>query len=246
MVKSLFIVVLNLGCYAVGGNYCFAKLEKKFELPKNMFDISCFFVFFCLLFVGYCCANVHRKRFLINILRNTKKSSNFANYIRCIMKNIEIERKFLLRNDSWRALAVRQHEIMQGYIAAGEGNTVRVRRKDDKAYITIKSRQAACSISHFEWECEISLDDFSALFIHCIGCPIQKTRYIVPLGKEMSTAEEQLYIEIDEFHGKHEGLVFAEIELPSEDTKLTLPSFIGEEVTGDKRFYNSYLSSNEN
>ena len=157
------------------------------------------------------------------------------------MQNTEIERKYLLRDDSWRSQVTERHELVQGYLAMGEGNTIRIRRMDDKAYLTVKSRPAAGSITRFEWEREVSVEDFRALFPHCVGCPIEKTRHIVPLRMPSC----MLRIEIDEFHGRHEGLIFAEIELPSEDTAVELPPFIGEEVTGDRRYYNSYLSSKE-
>lgn len=155
------------------------------------------------------------------------------------MENVEIERKYLLSDDSWRPLVTGRHEIVQGYLAMGQGNTVRLRRRDDKAFLTIKSRPAEGSIARFEWEREITLSDFEALFPLCLGRAIEKTRYIVPL----ENGNTRLKIEIDEFHGAHEGLIFAEIELPSEATQLSLPAFIGKEVTNDKRYYNSYLSS---
>lgn len=151
------------------------------------------------------------------------------------MHNTEIERKFLLRDDSWRALVTSSHEISQGYLALEGGNTVRIRRKDDRAFMTVKSRPEAGSITRFEWEREITLEDFGALFPHCVSRPIVKTRHIVPIA-------DGLVVEIDEFHGVHDGLVLAEIELPAEDMHVDLPPFIGAEVTNDPRYYNSSLS----
>lgn len=154
------------------------------------------------------------------------------------MTNTEIERKYLLRDDSWRSLVTARHEIKQGYLALGGGNTVRIRLKDDKAYLTVKSHPEKDSITRFEWEHEISPVDFHALFPYCVSGAIEKTRYLVPLSGT------DLVIEIDEFHGAHSGLVLAEIELPDEHTALRLPSFIGKEVTNDPRYYNSWLSAN--
>lgn len=150
------------------------------------------------------------------------------------MNNQEIEHKYLVVSDEYRQQAVSQHVIIQGYISAEPGRTVRIRRKDDKAYLTIKAPAPAGSIARFEWEKEISTDDFKALFPLCTTGIIEKVRYIVPLG--------ELKVEVDEFHGANEGLVLAEIELPTEDTVVEKPAFLGEDVTSDTRYYNSYLS----
>ena len=144
----------------------------------------------------------------------------------------EIERKFLVTNDSYRTLAYAKDNILQGYICSGHGHTVRVRTRGDKGYLTING-PSIDGISRFEWEKEISIDDAHALFTLC-GERIEKTRYLVKNGKHI--------VEIDEFHGDNEGLVFAEIELNNINEEYLRPNYLGREVTGDKHFYNAYIS----
>lgn len=144
----------------------------------------------------------------------------------------EIERKFLVNDDSYRTLAYAYDHILQGYICSGHGHTVRVRTRGDKGYLTIKG-PSADGISRFEWEKEITLDDARALFTLC-GERIEKTRYLVKNGKHT--------VEIDEFHGENEGLVLAEIELGDVDEAYITPPYLGCEVTGDKHYYNAYIS----
>ena len=145
----------------------------------------------------------------------------------------EIERKFLVTDDSYRALAYDKSEILQGYICSGHGHTVRVRTRGDKGCLTIKG-PSMDGISRFEWEKEITLQDARELFTLCRAGRIEKTRYLVRNGKHT--------VEVDEFHGDNEGLVFAEIELADVDEAFTRPSFLGEEVTGNPRYYNAYIS----
>ena len=145
----------------------------------------------------------------------------------------EIERKFLVTDDSYRALAYDKSEILQGYICSGHGHTVRVRTRGDKGYLTIKG-PSIDGVSRFEWEKEISLQDARDLFNLCRAGRIEKTRYLVKNGKHV--------IEVDEFHGENEGLVFAEIELSDVNEHFFRPAFLGKEVTGDKRYYNAYIS----
>ena len=145
----------------------------------------------------------------------------------------EIERKFLVTDDSYRSLAVSHSEILQGYICSGHGHTVRVRTRGDKGYLTIKG-PSTDGISRFEWEKEITLADARELFTLCHDGRIEKTRYLVPNGKHT--------IEVDEFHGENEGLVFAEIELGAVDEPFERPPFLGAEVTGDPHYYNAYIS----
>lgn len=145
----------------------------------------------------------------------------------------EIERKFLVTDDSYRALAYDKSEILQGYICSGHGHTVRVRTRGDKGYLTIKG-PSMDGISRFEWEKEITLQDARELFTLCRTGRVEKTRYLVRNGKHI--------VEVDEFHGENEGLVFAEIELSEVDEAFTRPSFLGDEVTGDSRYYNAYIS----
>ncbi len=147
----------------------------------------------------------------------------------------EIERKFLLKDDSYRRLATQVHHIRQGYLSLDPDRTVRVRQLDDEAFLTVKGRNAEGSVAHFEWEKPVSLSDAEALFPLCLNHLIDKHRYCVPW--------HELTVEVDVFHGDNEGLVLAEIELPREDYPLTLPAFIGEEVTHDARYYNARLST---
>lgn len=153
--------------------------------------------------------------------------------------HIETERKFLVRSDAYKALATASHHIRQGYIAHDGGNTVRVRLWDEQGVLTIKGRSLD-GISRPEWEKEIPLQDALDLFPLCHGGDIDKTRYIVPASGNLSSGA--LVFEVDEFHGANEGLVMAEIELPAADTPFPRPDWLGEEVTGDKRYYNSYLT----
>ncbi|MBR4313061.1 MAG: CYTH domain-containing protein [Bacteroidaceae bacterium] len=143
----------------------------------------------------------------------------------------EIERKFLVTDDSYRTLAYDKSDIIQGYISSGNGRTVRVRTRGDKGYLTIKG-PSIDGISRFEWEKEITLDDARELFTLCSE-RIEKTRYLVHNGPHT--------VEVDEFHGENEGLVFAEIELSDVDEPYTLPPYLGREVTGDHHYYNAYI-----
>ena len=145
----------------------------------------------------------------------------------------EIERKFLVVDDSYRTLAYDKSEILQGYICSGHGHTVRVRTRGDKGYLTIKG-PSMDGISRFEWEKEITLQDARELFTLCRSERIEKTRYLVQNGKHT--------VEVDEFHGDNEGLVFAEIELSEVDEAFICPPFLGDEVTGNPRYYNAYIS----
>lgn len=152
------------------------------------------------------------------------------------MSGLEIERKFLVRHGhAYRQSAQSVSHIQQGYIPA-DGATVRVRVRDDKAYLTIKSHSVDNGLSRYEFEKEITLDEASHLLKLCKGGVIDKHRYLVPCGSHT--------FEVDEFHGDNDGLVMAEVELGSETEAYDKPDFIGLEVTGDRRFYNSNLLSN--
>ena len=151
------------------------------------------------------------------------------------MENTEIERKYLLLNDTYRGLATEKHHIIQGFISRGGGRVVRVRLIDNKGFLTIKAPISDQQrLAHFEWEKEITPQDAQALLAYCLPSKIEKIRYIVPMG--------ELKVEIDEFLGLNQGLVMAEVELPQEEYQFQKPDFLGEEVTKDKRYYNSYLS----
>lgn len=144
----------------------------------------------------------------------------------------EIERKFLVTG-AYKPLAFAQSRIVQGYICSARGRTVRVRIRDDKGYLTIKGASNASGTSRYEWEKELPLAEAEELMKLCEAGVIDKTRYLVRSGNHI--------FEVDEFYGENEGLVVAEVELSSEDEAFLKPDFIGEEVTGDIRYYNSQL-----
>lgn len=132
-------------------------------------------------------------------------------------------------------MAVARYHIIQGYISREKTGTVRIRITDDKAFLTIKGKPAAGHFARYEWEKEIDVTEATELLQLCQGTIIDKTRWIVP------AAEEGLKWEVDEFHGKHDGLVVAEIELLHEDQVVELPCFVGKEVTDDPRYYNANM-----
>ena len=144
----------------------------------------------------------------------------------------EIERKFLVSGD-YKSQAFAQSRIIQGYISSARGRTVRVRIRDGKGYLTIKGASNASGTSRYEWEKELPLSEAEELMKLCEPGMIDKTRYLVRCGNHV--------FEIDEFYGENEGLIVAEVELESEDEAFVKPEFIGEEVTGDIRYYNSHL-----
>ena len=148
---------------------------------------------------------------------------------------MEIERKYLVTSDCYKEMAVARYHIIQGYISREKTGTVRVRITDDKAYLTIKGKPAAGHFARYEWEKEIDVKEAEELMKLCQGTIIDKTRWIVP------AMEEGLKWEVDEFHGKHDGLVVAEIELESEDQVVALPAFIGKDVTDDPQYYNANM-----
>ena len=145
----------------------------------------------------------------------------------------EIERKFLVKDDSYKALAYRSSRIAQGYICSMRGRTVRVRIRDDKGYLTIKGPSDASGLGRYEWEKEIPLHEAQELMKLCEPGMIDKTRYLVRSGKHI--------FEVDEFYGENEGLTLAEVELSSADEAYEKPDFIDKEVTGDVKYYNSFL-----
>jgi len=144
----------------------------------------------------------------------------------------ETERKFLVKGD-FKSHSFRQIKIKQGYLSV-TGTIVRVRTKDREAFITIKNAPKEGSITRHEWEYEIPVDDAEEMLRLCCDCIIDKTRYLVSAGNHI--------FEVDEFFGSNEGLVIAEVELRQEDEPFERPEWLGEEVTGDIRYYNSYLS----
>lgn len=149
------------------------------------------------------------------------------------MSGFEIERKFLVRGEDFKRQATSSSHIKQGYILSGGGRSVRVRIRDEKAYLTIKGPSENGGLSRYEFEKEITLDEAEHLMALCEPGIVEKRRYLVPF--------EGHTFEVDEFYGNNDGLVFAEVELDNEDETFAKPGFIGTEVTGDKRFYNSHL-----
>lgn len=144
----------------------------------------------------------------------------------------EIERKFLVTGE-FKTEAYAHSRIVQGYICSDRGRTVRIRIRDGKGYLTIKGASNASGTSRYEWEKELPLGEAEELLKLCEPGVIDKTRYLVRCGRHT--------FEVDEFYGENEGLVVAEVELTSEDEAFDKPRFIGEEVTGDIRYYNSQL-----
>jgi CYTH domain-containing protein len=146
----------------------------------------------------------------------------------------EIERKFLVQGE-YKQYAHASHHIAQGYICRAHGRTVRIRLRDDRGFITIKGPSADGGLSRYEWEKEISRSEALELLKLCEPTIVEKTRWLVTCGRHT--------FEVDEFHGDNAGLVVAEVELSAPDEAYEAPPFLGQEVTGDARYYNSYLSA---
>jgi CYTH domain-containing protein len=144
---------------------------------------------------------------------------------------IETERKYLVSGDDWRLLGT-PIPYAQGYLQRGTGRTVRLRIAGDEAYLTIKG--PVIGISRQEFEYLIPVEDARTMLPLCDGPVIEKTRTKVPLGSHVW--------EVDEFSGENEGLVIAEVELSDPEEKIDPPAWIGTEVTGDPRYYNSNLT----
>lgn len=143
----------------------------------------------------------------------------------------EIERTFLVDDDSFREMASFKVHILQGYLNRDPERTVRIRIMNDSAFITVKGKTEGFERDEFEYE--IPLEDGLQMLKLCNGRILDKTRYIVPF--------KDLTWEVDEYHGDLEGLIVTEVELPHSEISLTLPPFAGKEVTGDPKYYNSQL-----
>ena len=148
---------------------------------------------------------------------------------------IEIERKFLVNSDAYRAEASSVITMTQGYLNSDPERSVRIRITDLTGFITVKGKSNESGLSRFEWEREISKTEAEALLKLCEKTIISKTRYEVAVGNHL--------FEVDEFLGDNKGLVMAEVELGSEDEKFSKPDWLGDEVTGDLKYYNSNLSN---
>lgn len=158
----------------------------------------------------------------------------FVTIFKLIVMSKEIERKFLVNDTSYRSLATESHHIVQGYLNRDPDRTVRVRLLDSQGLLTVKTRNSGATRD--EWEYTIPAEDARAMLSACDGPVIDKVRYIVDAGNGLRW-------EIDEFGGRLSPLIVAEIELPAEDTHFNKPSFIGTEVTGDPRYFNSVLAA---
>ena len=146
---------------------------------------------------------------------------------------IEIERKFLVKDDSWKPYAGEGQVCRQGYLLSGEGKTLRVRIIGDQAFLTVKGPTEG--ITRIEFEYGIPVIDAEAMLLLC-GNVVEKTRYYIQ--------HTGLQWELDVFSGVNEGLVMAELELEAEDQLFELPGWAGEEVSGDPRYYNACLAEN--
>src|SRR5690554_7814490 len=149
---------------------------------------------------------------------------------------LEIERKFLVNSEAYKSEAFKRTKIAQGFLNTHPERTVRVRIFGDHGYLTIKGKSNAAGLSRFEWEKQISLAEAEELLHLCEPGIIEKTRFEVQNG-------DHIY-EVDEFLGENEGLIIAEIELGSENEPFSKPSWLGKEVTGQVKYYNSNLSKN--
>jgi adenylate cyclase len=147
----------------------------------------------------------------------------------------EIERKFLVK-EGYKQFAYTYTRITQGYLSSIPERIVRVRINGDRGFITIKGVSNLSGMSRYEWEKEIPVIEAHELLALCEPGIIDKTRYLLQVGK--------FTFEVDEFYGENEGLVVAEIELSSEEELFDIPLWLGKEVTGDRRYYNSKLAKN--
>ena len=147
---------------------------------------------------------------------------------------IEIERKFLVTSQDFKKEAFKNTKIEQGFLNTHKDRTVRVRLNDNQGFMTVKGLSSDNGLSRFEWEKEISKEDAKALLKLCEPGRIEKTRYEVEFNQHI--------FEVDVFHGENEGLIIAEVELKKENEKFNKPYWIGEEVTGNIKYYNSQLS----
>ena len=148
---------------------------------------------------------------------------------------LEIERKFLVKGD-FKVSSKKKIRITQGYLSSIPERNVRVRIKGDKGFITIKGISNASGASRYEWEKEIPVAEVKELLELCEPGIIDKMRFLVDFGSHT--------FEVDEFYGDNEGLIVAEIELSAENEKFLKPEWLGDEVTGDTKYYNSALVKN--
>ncbi len=149
--------------------------------------------------------------------------------------NLEIERKFLV-SDDFRTFIDQSVKIKQGFLNTDPKRTVRIRIKGKKAFITVKGKSSKDGLERLEWEKEISVLDAESLFLLCENQPIEKIRHEIK--------EKNHVFEVDEFLGENKGLIVAEVELKSKYERIMFPKWILKEVTGNLKYYNSYISQN--
>jgi len=147
---------------------------------------------------------------------------------------IEIERKFLVKSNTYKKEAFKSTRIVQGYLNSHKERAVRVRLKGNRGYLTVKGSSNSAGLSRFEWEKDLSKVDAEALLLLCEKGIIDKIRYEIKVGTHV--------FEVDEFFGENEGLIIAEVELEKEDEVFIKPDWLGKEVTGNIKYYNSQLS----
>lgn len=147
----------------------------------------------------------------------------------------EIERKFLVTSTEFQSESIRSNRIVQGYLNSNPERTVRIRIKGTQAFITIKGKGNESGTTRFEWEKEIKVTEAEQLLLLCEDGVIDKVCYEIPFGKHL--------YEVDVFEGDNKGLIIAEIELEDENESFEKPNWLGEEVTGDDRYYNASLST---
>jgi adenylate cyclase len=146
----------------------------------------------------------------------------------------EIERKFLVTSTEFLSESKKSNRIVQGYLNSNPERTVRIRIKGTQGFITIKGKGNESGTTRFEWEKEIEVTEAEQLLLLCEDGVIDKVRHEIPFGKHL--------YEVDVFEGDNKGLIIAEIELENENESFEKPNWLGEEVTGDDRYYNASLS----
>ena len=149
---------------------------------------------------------------------------------------IEIERKFLVKNETYKSESIKKQLITQGYLSSDPKRSVRIRICEQNAYITIKGQTSESGTSRYEWEKEINIEDAKQLMLLCREGVVTKIRHLIPFKNHT--------FEVDEFLKDNSGLVIAEIELSNENEDFERPRWLGKEVTGIKKYYNSQLSQN--
>ena len=149
---------------------------------------------------------------------------------------IEIERKFLVKNETYKSESIKKQLITQGYLSSDPKRSVRIRICEQNAYITIKGQTSESGTSRYEWEKEINIEEAKQLMLLCREGVVTKIRHLIPFKNHT--------FEVDEFLKDNSGLVIAEIELSNENEDFERPRWLGKEVTGIKKYYNSQLSQN--